>query len=120
VIAARRSQDTQQKYDDAIEWMDRSANGRPYDAAMSPMVMFFGGTDIINDMLTNVLSDLCSRPELVEELRQEVMDVTPGQNGWCAQDLHRLRLMDSVLKESQRLKPFEIGESPDQCFPDHG
>lgn len=87
---------------------------------MGPMVMFFGGTDTLTDMLTQVLSDLCGRPELVEELRQEVMDVTLGQNGWRTQDLHRLRLMDSVLKESQRLKPFEIGESPDECLPDHG
>ncbi|KAJ5449569.1 cytochrome P450 monooxygenase [Penicillium daleae] len=108
VIAARRSRDTEKKYDDAIDWLERSARGRPYDAAMGPMVMFFGGTDTLTDMLTQVLSDLCGRPELVEELRQEVMDVTLGQNGWRTQDLHRLRLMDSVLKESQRLKPFEI------------
>lgn len=110
VIAARVSSGTQQKYDDAIEWMERSAKGRPYDTAMSPMVLFLVGTSTTSDMLTQVLSDLCARPELVEELRQEVMDMRQGQNKWHSQDLHRLRLMDSVLKESQRLKPFEFGE----------
>ncbi|KAJ5366924.1 cytochrome P450 monooxygenase [Penicillium brevicompactum] len=107
-IAARVSSRTQQRYDDAIEWMERSAKGRPYDTAMSPMVLFLVGTSTTSDMLTQVLSDLCARPELVEELRQEVMDVRQGHNKWRSQDLHRLRLMDSVLKESQRLKPFEF------------
>lgn len=89
--------------------MEHSAKERPYDAAMSPMTLFLLGTDTTTDLFTQVLADLSERPELVEAMRQEVMTVMPRQNGWRTQDIHKLRLMDSVVKESQRLKPFEFG-----------
>ena len=89
--------------------MERTAMGRPYDAAMSPQVLFLLGTETTADSLTQMLSDLSERPEVVEAIRQEVISVKPRNNGWRTQDLHQLRIMDSVLKESQRLKPFEFG-----------
>jgi cytochrome P450 len=78
---------------------------------MSTIVLFLLGTETMTDLLTQMLSDLSVRPEVVEAMRQEVMAVRPDQNGWRTKDLYRLRLMDSVLKESQRLKPFEFGKS---------
>lgn len=118
IIAERRAKQVQQpdhspqlQYNDGLGWMERSAMGRPYDAAMSTIVLFLLGTETMTDLLTQMLSDLSVRPEVVEAMRQEVMTIRPDQNGWRTKDLHRLRLMDSVLKESQRLKPFEFGKS---------
>ncbi|KAJ5714402.1 cytochrome P450 monooxygenase [Penicillium malachiteum] len=114
IIAERRARhlkpdsSPQLQYNDGLEWMERSAMGRPYDATMSLLVLFLLGTETMADLLTQMLSDLSERAEVVEAMRLEVLTVLPRQNGWRTQDLHRLRLMDSVLKESQRLKPFEF------------
>ncbi|KAG6000439.1 hypothetical protein E4U21_005463 [Claviceps maximensis] len=51
--------------------------------------------------------DIARHPELVEPLRKEVISVL-GVSGWSKHSLYKLKLMDSVMKESQRLKPIAI------------
>ncbi|KAG6288684.1 hypothetical protein E4U46_003091 [Claviceps purpurea] len=54
-----------------------------------------------------VMLDIACNPELVEPLRKEIISVL-GVAGWSKHSLYQLKLMDSVLKESQRLKPIAI------------
>ena len=58
-------------------------------------------------MLTQVLYDLVDREELTCALRDEIKTVLP--QGWTKATVNQLKLMDSVLKESQRLKPVAFG-----------
>ncbi|CAN8100628.1 unnamed protein product [Discula destructiva] len=56
------------------------------------------------DLLEKTLINLIRHPDLVEPLRQEVIHVL-GNNGLNHAALAQLELMDSVLKETQRLTP---------------
>lgn len=58
--------------------------------------------------------NVCARPELLEQLRKEIIDVI-GEYGFQNAGLHKLELMDSYIKEIQRLYPANAGMShPDQ------
>jgi cytochrome P450 len=102
---------TPARYNDAMEWMEQCAKGRPYDAAVSQLSLSLGAIHTTSDMLTQVLYDICGHRDLVDELRQEVLTVIAAE-GWQKTTLYKLKLMDSVLKESQRLKPIGIGTYP--------
>ncbi|KAI9375670.1 cytochrome P450 [Aspergillus egyptiacus] len=95
------------KYNDAMEWMEQCAKGRPYDAAVVQLSLSLAAIHTTSDMLTQVLYDICCEDGLVDELRREIMEVVQAE-GWKKTTLYKLKLMDSVLKESQRLKPTGI------------
>ncbi|KAL3429411.1 cytochrome P450 [Aspergillus tetrazonus] len=112
VIEQRRhaqSQGDRREYNDAIEWLDETSRstGQPYDPLLSQMLLAIGSFHTSSDLLGQVLLDLCMRPDwevLVRELRKEIISSLRGV-GWDKIALNSLKLMDSVLKESQRLKP---------------
>ncbi|KAL1955895.1 hypothetical protein VTO42DRAFT_7968 [Malbranchea cinnamomea] len=96
------------RYNDAMQWMEECAKGRPYDPAIAQLGFSLAAIHTTSDMLTQVLLDLCERQELIQELRREVITVLQ-EEGWKKTALYKLKLMDSTLKESQRLKPIAIG-----------
>jgi cytochrome P450 len=57
------------------------------------------------ESLAQVLVDVCQNPDIVEPLRKEIVAVI-SENGWTKAALQKLRLMDSLLKESQRYSPM--------------
>jgi cytochrome P450 len=91
-----------------IEWAEETAKGATYDAALLQMKVSLASIHTTSDLVTQTLFNLCSRPELVDDLRKEIIEVI-GQQGWVKPALYQLKLMDSVLKETQRLKPISIG-----------
>ena len=98
-----------ERYNDAMEWLEECAKGRSYEPAFGQMIFSVAAIHTTSDMLTQVLYDLCGRDELVQALREEVITVVQ-EEGWKKPTLYKLKLMDSVLKESQRLKPISIGK----------
>ncbi|KAF9887787.1 hypothetical protein FE257_009593 [Aspergillus nanangensis] len=96
-----------ERYFDAIEWMEESAQGRPYDAAVAQLAFSLAAIHTTSDMLTQVLLDLCGQDELIAALRKEIITVNQ-EEGWKKTSLYKLKLMDSVIKESQRLKPISV------------
>ncbi|KAL4863119.1 hypothetical protein BDV12DRAFT_189894 [Aspergillus spectabilis] len=111
---AKRSQHAQTK-DEAgeeeehmIEWAEETANGAIYDPALLQMKVSLASIHTTSDLVSQTIFNLSSRPELVDDLRKEVISVI-GQYGWVKPALYQLKLMDSVLKETQRLKPISIG-----------
>ncbi|KAL4804730.1 cytochrome P450 [Aspergillus unguis] len=94
-------------YNDALEWMEVCAKGRPYDAAVAQLSMSLAAIHTTSDLLTQVLYDICAHEGLVDEMREEVLTVIKAE-GWQKTTLYKLRLMDSVIKESQRVKPNSI------------
>ncbi|GAB1216308.1 hypothetical protein ATERTT37_005521 [Aspergillus terreus] len=110
----RKSKETQvregrtpERYVDAMQWMEESAEGRPYDPAVAQLSFSLAAIHTTSDMLTQALLDLCGKDDLIKELREEIVTVIQGE-GWKKTTLYKLKLMDSVLKESQRLKPVSI------------
>ncbi|TLD18127.1 hypothetical protein PspLS_10427 [Pyricularia sp. CBS 133598] len=56
------------------------------------------------DVLAQTLLNICQNPELIGPLREEMKRET--RDGWQSTTLSNLRLLDSVIKETLRLKPI--------------
>jgi len=93
----------------ALQWMEEVSKGRLYDPAI--MQLTFATTAILttSDMLTQAIFDLCGKETLVQELRDEIVTVLQ-EEGLKKTAMYKLQLMDSFLKESQRMKPIGIGK----------
>lgn len=98
-----------ESYCDAMEWMEQCANGRHYDPAVAQLTFSLAAIHTTSDLLTQVLYDICGKNDLIQELREEVITVVK-EEGWKKPTLFKLKLMDSVVKESQRMKPTAIGQ----------
>ncbi|KAF4429604.1 gibberellin cluster-GA14-synthase [Fusarium austroafricanum] len=110
-VQKAESEETGEKivYNDAVEWLEQLAqeNNVNYDPACAQLSLSVAALHSTTDFFTQVMFDIAQNPDLVEPLREEVISVL-GQNGWSKNSLYNLKLMDSVLKESQRLKPISI------------
>ncbi|KAM0266895.1 hypothetical protein ACHAPA_006464 [Fusarium lateritium] len=96
-------------YDDAVEWLEQTAldKNAAYDPACAQLSLSVAALHSTTDFFTQVVFDIAKNPELIQPLREEIISVL-GQHGWSKHSLYNLKLMDSVLKESQRLKPIAI------------
>jgi cytochrome P450 len=111
LVDKRRVRETgpKEQSDNLVAWMDEMSRGRPFDAVLSQIASSFTAIHTTSDFVTQLLLDICNDPELIDSLRKEVITVITSQ-GWKRSAFQNLKLMDSVLKESQRLKPIAIGE----------
>jgi cytochrome P450 len=92
-----------------VAWLRELSGGKKYDPTIIHMSMFSVGIHTTTDMLTQLVYDLSSREELVQQLREEILSVVAEDGGLQKGSLDKLKLLDSVMKESQRLKPANIG-----------
>ncbi|WYZ43563.1 hypothetical protein EsH8_VI_001262 [Colletotrichum jinshuiense] len=94
--------------DNALAWIERLSSKRKDGTAQTAAFQQLGLSILANASTTDLVSqnilDLCRSPGLVEPLRDEVLRETRG--GWKTSSLYRLKLLDSVLKETLRLKPI--------------
>lgn len=111
--AALANGETLPRYNDAMEWMEQTSKGSPYDPAAVQLTFSVAAIHTTSDMVTQAIYDLCTRPELVQALREEIIAVISAE-GWKKTAMYKLQLMDSFLKESQRLKPINLGGNSDQ------
>ncbi|KAI6369733.1 hypothetical protein MCOR25_004362 [Pyricularia grisea] len=89
---------------DAIGWMVEVANGKKVDYVAAQLSLTVASIHATTEALTVALMDVANYPEIKKELREEVIQVV-GESGWSKQTLYNMKLMDSFLKESQRLHP---------------
>ncbi|KAJ5155044.1 uncharacterized protein N7500_010483 [Penicillium coprophilum] len=92
----------------SVAWIDAFASGKKYDAAMVQLRLANASIHSSADLLVKVLINLSDQPGLIQDLREEIISVL-GENGWRSSTLNQLKLVDSVLKESQRLHPVTTG-----------
>ena len=93
---------------DALDWMDEVANGRPFDVVLGQLLLTVVAVLTTSGLFTELLLNAATYPEYLPTLRQEIMDVIQ-ESGWKRTALHKLRQMDSWIKESQRVTPSSIG-----------
>ncbi|KAM5343742.1 hypothetical protein ACJ41O_012279 [Fusarium nematophilum] len=86
---------------DTIGWMFEISRGRDVNYVYGQLFLSFATIHTTTETITGCLLDICSYPEIVRPLREEVISVI-GENGWAKTSLHKLKLMDSFIKESQR------------------
>ncbi|KAB8204004.1 cytochrome P450 [Aspergillus parasiticus] len=94
---------------DAMDWLDEVARGRPYDPLLAQLGLSFVTIDTTTDFLFNLLCDLSANEELLKALRDEIVGVI-GAEPISKPSLQKLKIMDSVMKESQRMRPPLIGK----------
>ena len=104
VIKAMATGKVPEKVADTIGWMVGQAKGRNIDYAAGQLGMSVAGIHTTTEAISVALVDLCNHPGLLEPLRKEVVAVLEGEE-WSKASLYKMRLMDSFLKESQRMHP---------------
>ncbi|KAI1826970.1 cytochrome P450 monooxygenase [Xylaria intraflava] len=93
-------------FNDALEWINQESKARnlKYDPATFQMILSFVAIGTTTDALHTTLTDLIQHPEALQAVREEIIHVLRAQ-GWKKSSLYHMKLLDSVIKESQRIKP---------------
>lgn len=101
---------------DAIGWFDEAAAGKPYDPVNSQLSLAFAATHTTADTITKVILHLAENPDVVLDLREEIIEAITRNDGLTKSALSQMNLLDSILKESQRLEPLASGIAGVICF----
>lgn len=91
-------------YNDAIEWAELEMGSSGYDPTDLQINLSFAAMHTTTDLLCSVMAQLARRPDYVQALRDEISQVL-SEGGWSKVSLYKLKLLDSAIKEAQRLKP---------------
>ncbi|KAH7013843.1 cytochrome P450 [Ilyonectria destructans] len=86
---------------DTIGWMYEISRGRDVNYVHGQLFLSFAAIHTTTETITACLYDICAYPEIVQPLRDEIVQVL-GEHGWAKTSLYKLKLMDSFMKESQR------------------
>lgn len=91
--------------DDSIEWIRNFGRRRLCTDVDNHLGLTITSVHTMADLLTQAVINLCIYPDVVRALRDETVRVTL-RNGINKAALNDACLLDSFLKETQRLKPF--------------
>ncbi|KAI1330952.1 putative cytochrome P450 monooxygenase [Xylariaceae sp. FL0255] len=92
---------------DGIEWFETNAKGREYDAALAQLNLSIAAMHTTTDLLMQTILDIARHPEIVEPLREEIRCAL-DEHGWEKTALYKMKLLDSAIKETQRIKPIQM------------
>jgi cytochrome P450 len=93
--------------DDSIEWFRTASRGRDYPEVWIQLGLIQVAIQTTSDLMCQSVLNLCAHPEYVQPLREEAAAVL-GKHGLFKESLSELRLLDSFIKETQRLKPVSM------------
>ncbi|KAI1670715.1 Cytochrome p450 [Pyrenophora tritici-repentis] len=94
-------------FNDAIEWAEIHRNGNALDMVHLQLGFVVGTVGNTANLIGQVLVCLANEPELIIPLREEIIGVLKA-HGWSRNALHHMKLLDSAIKEAQRLKPTNM------------
>jgi cytochrome P450 len=111
-VALKKQGKTSAKMSDMVGWMEdiieeKKAN---VDLIDGQLFIAFAAVETTSTTLAYLILDLLDHPEAVEPLRKEIIEVL-SESGWSKTSLMRLKLLDSAMKESQRLHPLSHRKS---------
>ncbi|KAF3483805.1 cytochrome P450 [Arthroderma uncinatum] len=85
-------------------WLRDAAAGRSLDHTAAQLAFAVSALHTTTELLKQTLLDICTHPKLIQPIRDEVSEALK-EDGWTTAGLFKMQLLDSVIKESQRLKP---------------
>ncbi|KAJ3563164.1 hypothetical protein NPX13_g8296 [Xylaria arbuscula] len=94
-------------YDDAIDWAEEESSHFNYEPATFQLAISNAAIHTTSDLLSQTLLEILAHPELIQPLRNEIVEAL-RMHGWTKLGLYNLKLMDSILKETQRVKPIQM------------
>lgn len=95
---------------DTIGWIEQESRGVPYDPVGGQLGFSVVAIHTTTDLAAEAMLRIVERPGLVDELRHEMIEVLKRE-GWTKTALFNMKLLDSTIKEAQRLKPITSGIS---------
>ncbi|KAI1497974.1 cytochrome P450 [Biscogniauxia marginata] len=97
------------EFNDALEWADQeaTAKGIKCDPATFQLLLSTVAIHTTTDLLVQSMICIAQHPDIFQPLREEISQVLRSR-GWTKSALSNMRLLDSVIKESQRVKPSSI------------
>lgn len=105
---ARDRGDPVPSFNDAVDWFEEESMGREYDPVATQLALSVVAIHSTTDLLVETMLRIAEHPELFAGLRKEIVEAL-RVGGWTKAALVDLKLMDSVMKETQRLKPITSG-----------
>lgn len=90
---------------DAMDWFASADPQRFFDAANFQLALSFAAIHTTTDLLSETLLRIAQHPEIVPALRAEIISVYRS-HGWEKSALYKMQLLDSTIKETQRMKPI--------------
>ncbi|KXJ90433.1 cytochrome P450 [Microdochium bolleyi] len=102
--------DEEQEY--AIDWFEEEAAGRTYNVGKVQLLLSAVAIQTTTDLLNEVILQLAQRPDYVQELRAEIAGVLRAAGAWTKPALFNMKLLDSAIKEAQRMRPVLFGAMP--------
>lgn len=94
----------------ALDWFQSQHQrlGGDYNPTLMQLMLSLAAIHTTADLLTQVILDLAVHRDLMEPLRREIVEALDGKLIDKAA-MQKMKLLDSVMKESQRMKPMQIG-----------
>lgn len=106
----------QEQPDDMLQWMINKQDEfkvSDEELADTQLTLSLAAIHTTSGAATDILSELVVRPEVVEELRGEIREVLDRHDGVInTQTLFEMKLLDSVMREAQRMAPINQGTPP--------
>lgn len=96
---------------DAVGWFEDMADGRPYDHVSAQLRLATAAIHTTSSTMVIIMYDLLRNPHLLDPLRAEIVQAIREDGGWKKTTLYKLRLLDSVMRESMRVttpSPFSM------------
>ncbi|KAJ2966599.1 hypothetical protein NQ176_g10072 [Zarea fungicola] len=93
---------------DAIDWFARADSERHFDGAMFQLALSLAAIHTTTDLLSETLLRIAKNPEVIPALRKEIIEIYRS-DGWEKTALYKMKLLDSTIKETQRIKPISLG-----------
>ncbi|KAJ5585495.1 uncharacterized protein N7459_005295 [Penicillium hispanicum] len=92
---------------DCLDWFEELAQSHhmKVDMARGQIGLTLAATHTTSNLLINIMYDLAAYPEYIEPLRDEIRAVAVEDGALKKTSLLKMKLMDSVMKETQRLHP---------------
>lgn len=102
--------DNPREHPDVLDWFQEIIAGRPFNQTRAQIGLSLAAIHTTSGMLTNLMYDLTAYPEYIQFLRDEIKTVLEEDGGLKKSSLSKMKLLDSVMKESQRVNPTGLGE----------
>ncbi|KAH7350325.1 cytochrome P450 [Pyrenochaeta sp. MPI-SDFR-AT-0127] len=97
------------KVSDMVSWMEELFQDKKgkMDLVDGQLFMAFVAVESTSTTIAYLLLDLLDHPDTIPRLRKEIISVL-RDGGWKKTSLYEMKLLDSAMKESQRLHPLNV------------
>ena len=104
VARRRAAKASDATYNDAIEWISAATGDKDIDQAPLQLGLAIAALFTTSEALRQTIVELCKNTDIIPALREEIQQAI-SECGWTMSALFKMKLLDSVLKESQRTLP---------------